>query len=629
MSTMKKNILHTCSSQQKMRATQLQGGQVFRLWVFMLLFMGSISSVSAQLYEDHIGNGNNVGVQVTHSDSVSTEIGEHTLSGKELFPDLAAASRFLGQASLGHSWEDIEYVSEKGVEQWIDEQMNMPIPSTHLERVDSQWVHTFEKLVFPVNPGAENSDGRERDFMYINAFYEKVYTEDDVLRQKVAFSLNQILVIAAEFSKASGWAQYYDNLYINAFGNFRDILYNVSTHYTMGVYLSFRNNKKRDLGLNTFPDENYAREIMQLFSIGLWELNNDGTQKLDENGEPIPTYDIYDIQELSKVFTGFVIAPKEPGFHRRRREWSRDMIFNEYWHDKTAKKMIDGSVLPAGRTTQEDLDDAIDILFNHPNVGPFIGKLMIQHMVKSNPTPAYVNRVATAFNNNGKGVRGDMGAVVKAILMDPEARNCDWISDPTAGKLIQPVERLTKLNKAFKLSTPSGRIWVWGRNRMYDMRSRLGQEFGLSPTVFNFFLPDYAEPDVVAQSGLVSPEFQIMNTNTTINYLNIVENTLKIRPYFNNTVLARQNHVTLSQDVNDEPRLDLSAEIEMYENEGIGALLDRLDILLCGGNLTDRTRNIITNTIFQNIVNVQDYSSESAVKDIIYFIMASDFPVAK
>ena len=301
----------------------------------------------------------------------------------------------------------------------------------------------------------------------------------------------------------------------------------------MGIYLSHFKNEKEDPEEGTLPDENYAREIMQLFTIGLLEMNNDGSLKLEEQGNTIPTYDITDVQELAKVFTGFsggawdlVKVPSNAGkpltFNKGLNHYDLTvpMMMHEDRHDVGPKIMIDGSILPPNQTGLQDVNDAIDVLFHHPNVAPFFAIRLIQQLVKSNPSPEYINRVAMVFNDNGNGVRGDLEAVFKAVLTDPEARDCEWIDHPAAGRLLQPIERTVQLMKAFDVSVPSNLYWLRDRTLMYG---KLEQAFLYAPSVFNFFTPFYAENEFVAPNDMVSPEFQLLNATSTIHYLNEIE----------------------------------------------------------------------------------------------------------
>ena len=297
----------------------------------------------------------------------------------------------------------------------------------------------------------------------------------------------------------------------------------------MGKYLSHFMNQKADVVEKTYPDENYAREIMQLFSIGLHQLNLDGTPKKDANKHNIPTYDINNLAEMAKVFTGLGAAEKNDGtindyfFTNNNLNNQVPLKMFEDFHAKGEKDILPGITIPAGQAGMTDIHQTLDILFNHPNVAPFISKRLIQHLVKSNPSPLYVKRIATIFNNNGDGVRGDLKAVISAILLDPEARDCAWITHPDNGKLIQPLERFITLFKAFDLQTPSGKMWFHDYSEFYEV---VGQSFFSSPSVFNFFSPFYAEDEFVAPRNLVSPEFQILNSVTAISYINKVESCL-------------------------------------------------------------------------------------------------------
>lgn len=576
----------------------------FKLLLFLCLPYLGVS----QTYTDYFGIGQYTGLSVSSSDTVTAL---NSVNGTGRLPDLAEASRFLSQASMGYNYGEIEYVTQIGMDAWLDEQFNLP----HASYYDA-----YETLYQTLRSMTGTDDRRGIYLTFV--FYDMLFNEPDFLRQKVAFTLSQTLVIGLSALRGDGTASYYDMLYQGAFGNFRDILYNISVHHSMGIYLSALQNSKPDLGLGRQPDENYAREIMQLFSIGVYELNNDGTLKLDANGVPIETYDNEDIKELAKVFTGLGPTRRLDGsdahyyYNSFQSEHHSPMRMYEGHHDTNEKTMLDGTVLSSGQTGLKDINDAIDVLFNHPNVGPFIGQQLIQQLVKSNPSPAYVSRVADVFNNNGQGVRGDMQAVVKAVLLDPEARNCDVLGDPKAGKLIQPMERLTNLCMAFDVSTPSGRFWL----NDSDYFDRTEQSFLLSPSVFNFFRPDFAESLTVAPNDMVSPEFQILNTTSGIHYINIIERAIKVRAFDNRT---RVQNSWLYHDNNDTPTLDFSDEINLFNTQGIAALLDRLDILLCRGQLSVDTRTTIQNTITQYQANVSGYNSDDAVKDVIYFIMIS------
>jgi len=578
-----------------------------KVYVTVLFFIHFSPITQAQIYKDHFGTGNYIGVKVTGSDTQNTNDAINTLTGADLFPDLAGSARFLSQATLGYNWEDIEYLEQNGIVKWLEEQFSIPYNLFY-----DQYVSIYSYAIDSV--GVTNDTQKNEYLAY--SFYEKVFKENDVLRQKVAFALSQILVVSTNESNVSnkgfGAADYYDILINNAFGNFKTLLREVSLHPIMGIYLSTFRNAKTDYALGTYPDENYAREIMQLFTIGLYQLNNDGSFKTDEHEQFIPTYDIIDIQQLAKVFTGFGSGaridtiPKTFTNGISVTDLTVPMEMYEPYHDKTPKILIDGTNLPTNQAGLSDVDHVINMLFNHPNVGPFIARRLIQNLVKSNPSPAYINRVASAFNHNEKGERGDLKAVIKAILLDTEARVCGDIDDPKAGKLIQPIERFTHLFKAFDITSPSGKFFL--RDDL-EYQEKLGQAFLASPSVFNFFSPFFAESNFVEKNNMVSPEFEILTSTTSVHYINLMENAIKYKPFNNRTALS-ENTLYLSGNNDDRPYLDLTDEITTFENEGVEALIERLNILLCRGNLTESTKTIIANTINEYVDKVGTYTSE-------------------
>lgn len=611
------------------------------LFAFLLSFIFGI--LQAQVYQDHFGTGNTIGVTATSSDNQNANAAENTLNGTGLFPDMAGASRFLAQAGFGGSYEEIQYITQVGIEAWIDEQIALPY-TNYLDTYKPLYQDIINMIV-AVHPGTESEISRARTFTDF-IFWDKAFKGNDVLRTKAAFALNQILVLSTRSialgNVGYGGSDYHDILYEGAFGNFRDILFEVTMHPVMGSYLSHFQNQKADPIAGTLPDENYAREIMQLFTIGLWELNNDGTQKTDDNGMPIPTYDIFDIQELAKVFTGLSgaaydlelfpsLAGQSVGFNNlfRRYDKTLPMIMWEEHHDQGQKIMIDDSVIPAGQPGMQDINDVIDLLFNHPNVGPFIAYRLIQQMVKSNPSPAYVNRVATVFNNNGQGVRGDMEAVFKAVLLDPEARDCISIdSDFKTGKLRQPMERFITLCRGFDIDSPSGDLWYEDFSGQFD---EVEQVFMGAPTVFNFFTPFYAEDTYVEPNDMVSPEFQILHSVTSIHYLNWMEDAIRTRP-FRNFTAVNPNSPRLANNDADSPSLDFSDEIAILDANGVNGVdtvIDRLDIILCHGQLSDGTKTIVQNAMTQ-LINHNNSTNEDAVEMGIYLIVASaDYTILK
>ncbi len=601
----------------------------------IVLLLGISFNMYAQTYSDHFGTGNDVGITVTSSSAQGTDEAGHSLTGTGLFPDTVGAARFLAQATLGANEADIQNVVNLGIDEWLNQQISMPVTTDYEQTCRN--IHDEIIAMMHASLGAADSARRDEHIPFI--FYQKAFTDDDALRQKTAFALSQIFVVSIHGGtigdKGFGVSSYYDVLYHGAFGNFRDLLYNVSLHPIMGIYLSHFKNQKADPVEGTLPDENYAREIMQLFTIGLFELNNDGSLKLDVNGEPIPTYNIDDVQEMAKVFTGFsggdwdyVSHPQyTPGdpliFHKNfgHYDLTVPMYMHDDYHETGTKTLPDGTTIPAGQTGMQDVNMAIDWLFNHPNVGPFIGYRLIQQLVKSNPTPEYVNRVASAFNNDGHGVRGNMEAVIRAILTDPEARDCAFITDPRAGKLLQPMERMINLFKAFNISTPSGKYWFRDYGEVYD---KVEQSYLYSPTVFNFFSPYFADGEFVAPNDMVSPEFQILHSTSGIHYLNTMEDMIEVRPFKNKTgINDNPGNPRVVNNGADAPTLDFTPLTTIYANNGITALIDHLDLYLCRGQLSASTRAHIEDNIAQNVANGTNLNDLEIVEDVLYYIMMS------
>ncbi|PCJ48815.1 MAG: hypothetical protein COA74_07445 [Gammaproteobacteria bacterium] len=400
----------------------------------------------------------------------------------------AQASAFLNRASFGATRESIDALVNSNVEDWFSEQYNLS-PTLLLPYILAL-------------PDQENIRTPHR----VRGWWLNVVKGDDQLRQRVGFALSEIFVASDIngflFNQQQGMASFYDLLVNNAFGNYRDLLEDVTLHPVMGIYLSMLGNRRPDPQRNIRPDENYAREVMQLFSIGLVMLNQDGTFIQDGEGKAIPTYDQPIIEAFAHVFTGWNFAGTVD-FFRPDINMLEPMEAMENFHDTGEKSLLNGLVLPAAQSAYEDLTMALDNIFNHQNVGPFISSQLIQRLVTSNPSPEYVSRVAGVFNDNGSGVRGNLGAVIFAILTDDEALNGAQNLPETFGKLREPLIRNAHFWRVFNAETASGVLPFGWPDFVY------GQSPQRAPHVFNFFYPDYAPPGEVSQAGMVAPEFQI------------------------------------------------------------------------------------------------------------------------
>jgi uncharacterized protein (DUF1800 family) len=403
---------------------------------------------------------------------------------------MAEAFQFLNQASFGATEAEAQRVVNMGPGAWIDEQMQQP-PSMQLPHLRS-----LPPPMFPAELQADRVD----------IWFRNAINGRDQLRQRVAFALSEIFVVSqlgALIDAPYSLADYYDKLAVNAFGNYRNLLEVVTLHPAMGVYLSMLGNPKPNSASNIRPDENYARELMQLFSIGLVELNPDGSTRLDAQLQPVPTYDQSIIEGFAHVYTGWHYAGA-PTFQQAARGFANQfapMQLYADFHDTGPKKLLNGVTLPSGQTGDKDLDDALDNVFSHANVGPFIATRLIHRLVTSNPSPGYVQRVAAVFDNNGFGVRGDLAAVVKAILMDDEAR--PELPMDLDGKIKEPILRLTQLWRAYDARSQSG---VFPLAASYII---FGQGPLQSPSVFNFFSPYFAPAGEIRDNSLVAPELQI------------------------------------------------------------------------------------------------------------------------
>ena len=595
-----------------------------RKLLFSMLTLGFLSgTLKAQVI---LGSDPTQEIKVTTSSNYTPQYwtlsatGEKTINKVGLEGPLMEASRFLSQATLGADLATIEQVANQGIEAWIDDQMTLPQSQT-LDRLNEVFAEVIEwYLVNGGNPDEVSTRPYWTIFNY--TWWENHMKNDDLLRQKVALALSEIFVISIESNLSDagfGLADYYDILLKHSFGNFEDMLREISLHPCMGYYLSHLNNPREIPEENIHSDENYAREIMQLFTIGLYELNQDGSRKTDGQGNWIPTYDQADIKELAKVFTGLGVGGvmenewvDEPyfGLDIYVADMTTPMIMYEEWHQPGTKTLVNGYVIPAGQTGLKDINDAVHQLFLHPNVGPFIGKQLIQRLVTSNPTPGYISRVAAVFADNGQGERGDMGAVIKAILMDPEARTCSALEEDRFGKLREPFTRYTHFSKAIQMEQYYGRYW----NVAYGFYQATNQMPLASRTVFNFFLPDFQPIGAIADNGLVGPEFQIHNSRTSIEFINRV-NDWAVWGYVMDDWEAENPSVTYNID----ELTPLARDPEV--------LINRLDVLFTHGMLSDRTRQIIKDAITPMIS--EDYRNDRTRLAMYLIMISPDYAIMK
>ncbi len=499
----------------------------------------------------------------------------------------AEAARFLTQATFGPTKSEIDALTGKrlgDLDSWITAQIALPVSS--LRTATTEDFSTF------------TAPGENPQFTYQNrqaAWWKIAVTAPDQLRQRVAFALSQIFVVSDVptqlYNNPLGMANYYDHLVNGAFGNFRDVLENVSLSPIMGLYLSSLRNAKATFDARTgaaltSADENYAREIMQLFTIGLNQLQPDGTLKLDPSGVPIPTYDQKTITEVAKVFTGWAFASDTTNannFRGAAANYLAPMVLFPTFHEDAPKTLFNGIQIPAGQGGTKDLADTLDALVNHANTGPFISRQLIQRLVTSNPSPGYVYRVSHAFANDGSGKRGNLGAVVRAILTDYEARSSAVAATASFGKLKEPVLRATAILRTLEGASNLGRYANAPFFIPQGAESSLGQTPLHAPTVFNFFEPNYVQPGALAASGLYAPEYQILNDTTVISQPNQLWNFIYANRSATNTI---------------ETTVGIRLDSLLPLARTPAALVDRANLLLAAGSLpkavTDRFVAAIT-----------------------------------
>lgn len=534
----------------------------------------------------------------------------------------AEAARFILKSSLAVSEAEISNIRANGYEPWLEAQMNAPISQTGVAWLASRG---YDQVT------ADNFFDNEYPGDYM--IWNQLITDANAVRKRVALALSEFFVVSLgglDFSwRAQAIAYYWDQLNANAFGNFRKLLEDITLNPAMGFYLSTRGNRKEDTRSGRVPDENYAREVMQLFTIGLYQLNNDGTRKLDAGGQPIETYTNADVTNLARVFTGYdwdftgnVKTPQVGNPSRLINSTgyvTRPMtIDNTKWEfpsttsqHSTLEVNFLGTTIAANTDGTAALKTALDALFNHANVGPFFGRQMIQRLVTSNPSAAYVDRVARVFNDNGSGVRGDLRAVFKAILLDSEATNAAGLTSQTFGKVREPMLRFVQWARTFGATSTSGN---WRIGNLSDLVSGLSQSPLRSPSVFNFFRPGYVPSNTaIATNSLVAPEFQLINESSTPGYVNYMTSA-----------------IGSTNGVGGDVKAAYTSELAIADNSA--ALLDRICLLLAANQISDSTKATIKTALDAATVTATSTTAEKQrrVYAAILLVMASpDYLVQK
>jgi uncharacterized protein (DUF1800 family) len=571
-----------------------------------------------------------------------------TLGDASSLPSAKAAARFLIQASFGPDQDDtldaddipenVEQLMSVGFDAWFNDQTTRPIG--YLQPY-TNWAVTF------ANPLGIYGNYKQHAWWSRAMGAPKLRPDavttqlPDPLRQRVAFALSEILVVSDRPETLGvfpeGMAQFYDLFETHAFGNYATLLKAVTLHPVMGVYLSHLGNQKANVTQNLHPDENFAREIMQLFTIGLWELNLDGSRKVDAQGRFIPTYSNSDITELARVFTGLTWGDSS-NFNPNNLANGDQLQPMKCWdavHDCNPKTLLGGLQTPLrtasatnlGTAGMADVDAAVANLFNHPNVGPFIAIRLIQRFVTSNPSPAYIARVATKFNNNGSGVRGDLKAVMKAILLDTEARDPANMESSTFGKLREPFLRVVNLARAFNASSPSG-LFVLDQFVLDHMQDPMN-----SPSVFNYFLPNHSPPGPLSQQGYVAPEFQVLNATSAITGAN----------YFYNVCGGSDIHRWGQGNAQYSVKLNLAPELAMVVPSAQVAstspttlletdtLIRHLDLTLLGGTLSPRQFQIMRESVARLNASsgVYQWHRERLKLLVTMFVTSAEFNVLR
>jgi uncharacterized protein (DUF1800 family) len=488
-------------------------------------------------------------------------------------PSEAQAARFLQQATFGATDADIAAVRAQGFAAWLTAQMGLPRGQRSWDWMAANgYADIDERALYDSGgPTAEAVLAKE------------AAASADPVRQRVALALSEYFVVSMLVAQlpwtGMGMAHYWDQLQDHAFGNFRELLEAMTLNPAMGAWLNTRGNLKEDPATGRVPDENFAREVMQLFTIGLVQLNLDGTPKRGANGQPLPTYTQDDVTQLARIFTGWdwwddgrkFFVPVTNNTRPYPEYTRRAMVFDAAKHS-TRASVVMGVTIAAGSNGVARLAAALDLLFQHPNVGPFFGRQMIQRLVTSNPSPAYVARVAAAFNNNGAGVRGDLKAVWRAILLDDEARGSASLTSPTHGKVREPMVRVLQWLRSFGVRSRSGR-WGYWPIAIGDPRFDFGQRPFASPSVFNWFRPGYIPPGTaMSAAGATAPEFQILNESSTSQWANFIDDL---------------NLVSTDPAQFDWVDWHATFEAERAIAHDARALVQRLNVLLAAGQLSD------------------------------------------
>lgn len=534
------------------------------------------------------------GGQLTRVGSLA-DFAPQVLATQHAFSD-AAAVRFLRQAQFSASPADMAAVRASGYAAWLQQQFELPAS-------ESAWDWLFRK-------GFGQVDG--------NFFYTQNYPIDfvlckdlmlapDAMRKRMALALSEFFVVSlTEINwEHFVFATYWDLLNTHAFGNFRQLLEEVTLSLAMGIFLNTDFNQKEDETTGRQPDENYAREVMQLFSIGVQMLNLDGTPKVDASGAPIPSFGQDDVHNLARVFTGYgrdftdgfvtVNLPPPGNITIPQLEFARrPMKLYPELHSLLAKNFL-GVSIPAGTVAPADLKIALDTLFQHPNVGPFFGRQMIQRLVTSHPSPAYVARVASAFNDNGRGVRGDLKAVWRAILLDEEARSPDSLVDPFFGKVRNRMLCLVQWGRTFGMTSQYG-FWKVHSGRSDTTYSVLENPLR-APSVFGYYRPGYVPPGTaLAAAGATAPEFQVVNESTACSYVNLLCNHVYPGGWYVQYpdipgVVSTGTPAVGMVDL----RVDYTREMALVPD--FPALVSHLNLLMCAGQLSAATESLIADAL--------------------------------